>query len=56
MSPLLACADERQYGGVDQVKSLVDFHPNGDPDNPMDWSKTYKMGIVTLLSFMAFTV
>ncbi|KAH8654017.1 major facilitator superfamily domain-containing protein [Tricladium varicosporioides] len=56
MSPLLACTSERQYGGVGQVKSLVDFHPDGDPDNPMDWSKTYRMGIVTLLSFMAFTV
>jgi hypothetical protein len=34
----------------------VDFDPSGDPDNPLDWPKAYKMGIVSLLAFMAFTV
>ena len=35
---------------------IVDFDPNGDPENPRDWPKTYKWGIVSLLAFMAFTV
>lgn len=35
---------------------LVDFDPKGDPDNPLNWSKSYKGGIVALLAFMAFTV
>lgn len=35
---------------------LVDFDPEGDPDNPLTWSKSYKRGIVALLAFMAFTV
>lgn len=35
---------------------LVDFDPNGDPENPMDWPKAYKMGVVLLLALMSFTV
>ncbi|KAK5094751.1 hypothetical protein LTR24_003451 [Lithohypha guttulata] len=34
---------------------IVDFEPNGDPENPIDWPKTYKRGIVALLALMAFT-
>lgn len=37
-------------------KDIVDFDPNGDPENPMDWPTPYKWGIVTLLAAMAFTV
>lgn len=37
-------------------KDIVDFDPNGDVDNPRDWPKAYKWGIVGLLAFMAFTV
>lgn len=37
-------------------KDIVDFDPNGDPENPMDWPAPYKWGIVTLLAAMAFTV
>ncbi|KAI1342559.1 MFS general substrate transporter [Xylariaceae sp. FL0016] len=36
-------------------KNIVDFHPEGDADNPLDWPKAYKWGIVSLLAFMAFT-
>ena len=36
--------------------TIVDFDPNGDPDNPRDWPTAYKWGIVALLAFMAFTV
>ncbi|CAL3962281.1 unnamed protein product [Diplocarpon coronariae] len=43
-----------QYVNTDQA--LVDFNPSGDADNPMDWGQRYKLGIVALLSFMAFTV
>lgn len=50
---LLSHIDD-QHRTADQ--SLVDFDSNGDPDNPMDWPKAYKLGIVTLLAFMAFTV
>lgn len=38
------------------ARPLVDFDPNGDPENPMDWPKAYKMGVVALLALMAFTV
>lgn len=34
---------------------IVDFDPNGDPENPVDWPKAYKRGIVALLALMAFT-
>ena len=51
---LLGHVDEHQHRTA--VQSLIDFDPNGDPDNPMDWPKTYKLGVVTLLAVMAFTV
>lgn len=35
---------------------VVDFDPDGDEDNPLDWPAAYKWGIVALLAFMAFTV
>jgi hypothetical protein len=34
----------------------VEFDPSGDLDNPLEWPKIYKMGIVSLLALMAFTV
>lgn len=37
-------------------KDIVTFDADGDPENPEDWPKTYKWGIVALLAFMAFTV
>ncbi|KUI70730.1 hypothetical protein VM1G_05855 [Cytospora mali] len=37
-------------------KDLVEFDPHGDTENPMDWPKAYKWGIVALLAFMAFNV
>ena len=43
-----------RHGSKDFV--VVDFDPNGDPDNPMEWPKAYRWGIVVLLAFMAFTV
>jgi hypothetical protein len=52
--PLLEQITDSPYQPVDQ--RLVDFDPNGDPENPMDWSSAYKRGVVTLLAVMAFTV
>lgn len=37
-------------------KLVIDFDPNGDAENPVDWPKTFKSGIVALLAFMAFVV
>ncbi|ORY70948.1 MFS transporter [Pseudomassariella vexata] len=37
-------------------KDIVDFDPEGDEENPVDWPQAYKWGIVALLAFMAFTV
>ncbi|KAH0842118.1 hypothetical protein AYO21_00249 [Fonsecaea monophora] len=39
-----------------QPTDIIDFDPNGDPENPRDWPNHYKWGIVALLAFMAFTV
>ncbi|KAI1503808.1 MFS transporter [Biscogniauxia marginata] len=37
-------------------KDIVDFAPEGDVDNPIEWPKAYKWGIVALQAFMSFTV
>lgn len=34
----------------------VEFDPHGDPENPLEWSKGYKMVVVSLLALMSFTV
>ena len=53
--PLLGhVVEEYQHHVPDQ--QLVDFDPKGDPENPLDWPKAYKNGVVFLLAFMAFTV
>jgi hypothetical protein len=35
---------------------LVDFDPQGDVDNPLEWPTAFKWGIVALLALTAFTV
>ncbi len=35
---------------------VVRFNPEGDAENPLDWPKAYKWGIVLLLALMHFTV
>jgi len=35
---------------------IIDFDPDGDPDNPMNWPSSFKWTIVALLAAMAFTV
>jgi hypothetical protein len=39
-----------------QHDHLVEFDPNGDPENPLEWPVAFKWGIVALLALMAFTV
>ena len=34
----------------------VEFDPNGDADNPQEWSNGYKNAILSLLAMMSFTV
>lgn len=34
----------------------IDFNPNGDPENPLEWPKAYRNGVILLLAFMSFTV
>jgi hypothetical protein len=52
--PLLRQISEPRHPTCSDAQ--VDFDPNGDPDNPLDWPKAYKMGVVSLLALMAFTV
>ncbi|KIX05124.1 uncharacterized protein Z518_05996 [Rhinocladiella mackenziei CBS 650.93] len=53
--PLLRDADvEGSDKAVDE--DIVDFDPNDDSENPRNWPKAYKWGIVALLAFMSFTV
>ncbi|KXT01290.1 hypothetical protein AC578_2689 [Pseudocercospora eumusae] len=55
-SPLLRsqCQFSDDHGA--SSKNVVDFDPNGDPENPLDWPNTYKWCIVFLLALTAFTV
>lgn len=41
---------------ADHLKDIVDFDPDGDPENPQDWAPGYKWGIVALLAIQAFAV
>jgi hypothetical protein len=52
--PLLGHVEEYEQRSADRP-GLVDFDPSGDPENPMEWTRAYKMGVVALLAFMAFT-
>jgi hypothetical protein len=52
--PLLGHEAEYQIHATSQT--LVDFDPKGDAENPLEWPKAYKNGVVALLAFMAFTV
>jgi hypothetical protein len=44
--------DEEQ----DDAGKALDFDPKGDPENPLEWRKSYRYGIVCLQAFWAFTV
>ncbi|PMD40893.1 MFS general substrate transporter [Hyaloscypha variabilis F] len=53
IQPLLGRIDEPR---PTSANPLVDFDPNGDPDNPLEWPKAYKRGVVFLLALLSFTV
>ncbi|KAF2418676.1 MFS general substrate transporter [Tothia fuscella] len=38
------------------LNGLLRFDSKGDEDNPMEWSNSYKWGVILLLAFMAFSV
>lgn len=40
----------------DSFDHRIDFNPNGDPENPLEWPKAYHNGVISLLACMAFTV
>ena len=48
-----ACIDD---GSTASDAFLVDFDPQGDVDNPLEWPTPFKWGIVLLLALTAFTV
>jgi len=55
--PLLATESLAHYYIEDDGKNkIVNFDPNGDPENPMEWPTWYKWCVVLLLAFMSFTV
>lgn len=53
--PLLGHEREQHRYSEDSQK-VVDFDPNGDPENPQEWTTPFKWSIVALLALMAFTV
>lgn len=57
--PLLRPGLEETRHGCEEESEFecsLDFHPNGDSDNPREWPTAYKWSIVLLLACMAFTV
>lgn len=54
-SPFLA-GSESGYDSSLEAQETFDFEHNADPANPLEWSDSYKWGIVILLSFMGFIV
>lgn len=55
--PLLSDGTRVHYYFEDNGKNkIIDFDPNGDPENPMDWPARFRWTVVFLLAFMAMTV
>ena len=52
--PLLAQRGQQLHQVSDQP--LIDFDPNGDAENPLDWRNAYKQFLVVTLAFTAFAV
>ena len=46
----------RSDSNVPKNALSVDFDPDGDAENPLEWPKTFRWTVVALLAFMAFTV
>ena len=48
--PLLDASNTQHNDDQDPVKqNIVEFNPDGDDDNPRDWTKRYRWCIVLLL-------
>jgi hypothetical protein len=45
-----------QNAAEDSETTIVDFDPNGDAENPLEWAKPFKWAVVSMLAMMAFTV
>lgn len=43
-------------GTGDAETTIVDFDPNGDAENPLEWPAPFKWAVVSMLAMMAFTV
>lgn len=41
---------------VDRKRRYVTFNLEGDEEDPLQWSKRYRYGVVSLLFLMAFNV
>lgn len=59
--PLLGADGDLERRGEVEIhpqngRKFVDFDPNGDAENPLEWPEAFKWGIVLLLALMAFTV
>lgn len=55
--PLLSDGTKAHYYFEANGKhKIIDFDPNGDPENPMDWPARFRWTVVFLLAFMAMTV
>ncbi|CAK3909922.1 major facilitator superfamily transporter [Lecanosticta acicola] len=54
--PLLRSEISTQDSKDFNSKDIVEFDPNGDPDNPLDWPAAYRWSIVALLAVTAFCV
>jgi MFS family permease len=45
-----------QDGADTTETTIVDFNPNGDAENPLEWPTPFKWAVVSMLAMMAFTV
>lgn len=54
--PLLAPIEDGPIESTKHTEVILDFDPNGDPENPREWPTTFKWFIVLLLACIAFTV
>ncbi|KAF2196417.1 MFS general substrate transporter [Delitschia confertaspora ATCC 74209] len=54
--PLLGPIPEDIENGVNYDDVILEFNPNGDPDDPRQWPATFKWAMVLLLAGMAFTI
>lgn len=54
--PLLRSESSANSHKDSHLKDIIDFDPNGDSENPLDWPAPYRWSIVALLAVTAFCV